>query len=61
LQVHAGVMRPHHGQDVGSHVLASIMDVLFKATLGALALLDDGLWSGWSVGWPFFRFHADQV
>jgi hypothetical protein len=46
---------------MGSHVLANIVDVLLEAGPRALALMDDGLWSGWSVGWPLFRFHADQV
>jgi hypothetical protein len=38
-------MGPHYGQHVGSHILASIMNELFEAGPGALAFLDDGLWS----------------
>jgi hypothetical protein len=54
-------MRPHHGQDVGSHILTSIMNELLEAGLEALAFLNNGLWSDWTVGWPLFRFHTNQV
>jgi hypothetical protein len=36
------------------------MDELFEEGLEALALLDDGFWLGWSVGWSLYKFHADQ-
>jgi hypothetical protein len=54
-------MRSHHGQDVGSHILASIVNELLEAGLEALAFLNNGLWSDWPVGWTLFRFHTNQV
>jgi hypothetical protein len=54
-------MRPHYGQDVDSHILASIANELFEAGPGAPAFLDDGSWSDWLVGWPFLQFHTNQV
>jgi hypothetical protein len=42
-------------------MLASIMDVLLEAGLGALAFLDNGIGLHWLVGWPLFWFQTDQV
>jgi hypothetical protein len=42
-------------------MLASIMDVLLEAGLGALAFLDNGIGLHWLVGWPLFWFQTNQV